>query len=312
MSTENETKKTRHWGTMFLGAIVAALFLIIIFSFQVKTTECAVVSTLGRLSTVDSPGWHWRWPYPIQSIHKFDNRVRCFEGSAGKLEETLTKNGQNIIIGSYVNYKINDPKAFYKQMVSVISAEGYLTDWLRSANKAIIGRYNFDQFVNTDPNKMMLDKMEIEIKELLEDKCKSRGMEIITVGINCIEVPKSNTKEVFNRMIAERKTVSSGFRSKGKREAQKIRTEADQEKMNILTEAQAQAKGIRAEGDAEAAKYYAKFKENPELAIFLRKLDSLKKVMGKKTTLILDTDSAPFDILKMGSEKLDSNKKTGK
>ena len=51
----------------------------------------------------------------------------------------------------------------------------------------------------------------------------------------------------------------------------------------------------------EAAKYYAVFQQDPALAIFLRKLESMKRLMGNRTTLILDTNYAPFDILKYGT-----------
>jgi membrane protease subunit HflC len=309
MSAEKENKTTRHWGTIFLGVVVAIIFLTIIFSFQLKTTECAVVSTLGRLSRVEEAGWHWRWPYPIQSIHKFDNRVRCFEGIYGKLEETLTRNGQNIILGTYVNYRISDPEEFYKKMLTVANAESQLSDWMRSANKMVAGQYDFEQFVNTDPKLIKLGEMEKKIKAILQKTSAPCGMEIMSVGINYTNIPESNSKEVFARMISERETISKGYRSQGKKEAQDIRTEADKKRMDIIADARAQATRIRAEGDAEAAKFYAKFQENPDLAVFLRKLDSLKRVIGGRTTLILDTDSAPFDLLKMGSEKLDTPKK---
>lgn len=49
----------------------------------------------------------------------------------------------------------------------------------------------------------------------------------------------------------------------------------------------------------------AVFAENPELAVFLRKLDSMKRLMGSRTTLVLDTNSAPFDILKFGGSALE-------
>ena len=46
-----------------------------------------------------------------------------------------------------------------------------------------------------------------------------------------------------------------------------------------------------------AAKYYSVFKENPELAFFLRKLDSLNRMNSGKLTLILKTDASPFDVM---------------
>ena len=65
----------------------------------------------------------------------------------------------------------------------------------------------------------------------------------------------------------------------------------------MITQAQAKAKALMAEGDAEAASYYAVFTKEPELATFLRKLQAMKKILSSKSTLILSTESAPFDVL---------------
>ena len=62
---------------------------------------------------------------------------------------------------------------------------------------------------------------------------------------------------------------------------------------------EAKAKELMAAGDAKAAEFYSVFNKNPELAAFLRKLDSLKRILGTKTTLILDTEATPFDIFKI-------------
>jgi membrane protease subunit HflC len=105
-------------------------------------------------------------------------------------------------------------------------------------------------------------------------------------------------------MISERQRAAQKFLSEGDAQANDIRIKADGEVRKMLADSEAQAKEIRAQGDAKAAQYYGTFKKNPELAIFLRKLQSLQKVMKSKTTLILDTDSAPFDIMKMNADQL--------
>ena len=63
-----------------------------------------------------------------------------------------------------------------------------------------------------------------------------------------------------------------------------------------------------AEGDAEAAAHYAVFTKEPELAMFLRKLQSMKKILSSKSTLILSTESAPFDVLNGTSASFASDK----
>ncbi|MPN22082.1 Modulator of FtsH protease HflC [bioreactor metagenome] len=105
-------------------------------------------------------------------------------------------------------------------------------------------------------------------------------------------------------MIDDRKLVADSYLAEGTRRASEIRINADQEKAITLAKAEAEARGIRAQGDAEAATYYAVFQKNPDLAEFLRKLDSLRLIMRNQTTLVLDTNVAPFDLLKPGSEVL--------
>jgi membrane protease subunit HflC len=313
MTAENSTKIVRHWPTMLLGIIVAFVFLIIVFSFQVQEKDTAVVTTFGKIENKTyGPGLHFRWPYPIQVVFKFDHRDRSFSGNTGKLEETLTADGQNVIVGIFVNYNISNAKAFYKSLVNIETAEDQLNSWMRSAKDETIGRYSFNQLINVNPKKMKLGIIEQEILNKLKKQADPYGLSIKSVGIMSLNVPKSISEKVFDRMIQERKVVSEKFRAEGQKEAEKIRIETDSKKRIVLAEAEAKAKEIRAQGDADAAKYYAVFKKSPDLAAFLRKLDSLRKIMKSKTTLILDTDSAPFDILKLDADKLKKKVSTGK
>ena len=294
----------KHWPTMLLGLVVAAILLVAVFSYQLNQTESAVVTTFGRPTEVTEPGLHFRWPFPFQRIYRFDHRIRCFEGGAGKLEETMTADGQNILVGIYVNFRIQDVKQFFITLENMTKAEDQLNSWMRGYKNAAFGRYKFSQVVNTDPKLMKLNEIQEEIKKNLVQISKPYGLEIVSVGITTINVPKAISEKVFDRMIQERQRAAAQFLAQGNSRAEKIRIDADREKAITLANAEAQAKEIRAQGDAEAAKYYAVFKENPELAEFLRKLDSLRQIMKGRTTLVLDTNVAPFDLFKPGAEVL--------
>ena len=294
----------KHWPTMLLGLVVAAILLVAVFSYQLNQTESAVVTTFGRPTEVTEPGLHFRWPFPFQRIYRFDHRIRCFEGGAGKLEETMTADGQNILVGIYVNFRIKDVKQFFVTLENMTKAEDQLNSWMRGYKNAAFGRYKFSQVVNTDPKLMKLTEIQNQIKENLVKISEPYGLEIVSVGINTSNVPKAISEKVFDRMIQERQRAAAQFLAQGNSRAEKIRIDADREKAITLANAEAQAKEIRAQGDAEAAKYYAVFKENPELAEFLRKLDSLRQIMKGRTTLVLDTNVAPFDLFKPGAEVL--------
>ena len=294
----------KHWPTILLGVIVAAILLVAVFSFQLNQTESAVVTTFGRPTQVTEPGLHFRWPFPFQRIYRFDHRIRCFEGGSGKLEETMTADGQNILVGIYVNYRVSNALDFFKSMENITKAEAELNSWMRGFKNAAFGQYRFNQVINVDPKQMKLNEIQNKIRTDLAKRAAEFGMEVVSVGINTINVPKSISEKVFERMIQERQRAAAERLAEGEREAKNIRIKADSQKAILLADAEAEAKEIRAKGDAEAAQYYAVFKQNPELAEFLRKLDSLRSVMKSRTTLVLDTDVAPFNLFKPGAEVL--------
>ena len=304
MTTKN--KFFTHWPTLLLGFIVAAFFLVTIFSFQIAETETAIITTLGTPSEKPvKPGLHLRWPYPIQKVYRFDNRFRCFSGTVAKDgQETSTRDNQNIIVSVFVNYRIVDAKKFYSSLVTIRKGEAQLNNWMRGITLEVFGRYKFSQLVNVNPKKMRLTEIQDKILKELSEEARPSGLEIRFVGIKSLNIPESISKSVFNRMIQERKVEAERFLAEGRSEAQGIITAVNSSRDKKLAEATAKAKEIRAQGDADAAKYYASYKKSPELAAFLRKLDSLRTIMKSKTTLILDTNSAPFDVFKMDAEKL--------
>ena len=66
----------------------------------------------------------------------------------------------------------------------------------------------------------------------------------------------------------------------------------------MRSEAQRQAEVIRGEADAEATRIYADvFGGDPEFYAFFRTLESYRKTLGARTTLMLASDSEYFRLL---------------
>ena len=99
-------------------------------------------------------------------------------------------------------------------------------------------------------------------------------------------------------MSADRKQIADATRVQGKAEATKIRSDAEKKRTALLATAEAQAKAIMGQGDAEAAKYYKLLEEDPEFAMFLRDIESLKKILKEKSTVVLNAQTQPLDLLK--------------
>ena len=292
----------KHWPTMLLGLIVAVVLLTAVFSFQLNQTEVAVVTTFGRPAVVENPGLHFRWPFPFQKVYRFDKRIRCFEGSSGKLEETATRDGHNILAGIYVDYRIGNPEVFFKQLKDIPNAEEVLNNLMRSEKNSAFGLYNFNQIVNTDPAKLKLNEIQTQIKNNLISQTGKFGIDIVGVGINSLGVPKTITEKVFDRMVAERKQFADKSIAEGKSKAREIRIQADRDRTIAIAEAEAAAQRIRAEGDAKAAESYKTFSKDPELAEFLRKLEALRTILKGRTTVVFDTNVPPFDLLNAANQ----------
>ena len=84
----------------------------------------------------------------------------------------------------------------------------------------------------------------------------------------------------------------------GNAQANKIASDADAKKTELLAAAKARAKAIKGKGDAEAAKYYKMLQKNPQLAMFLRDIEALKKTLENRSTIVISGDSEPFKLLR--------------
>lgn len=282
---------------LLAGAAVAALFVLLQVLFILREGEVAVVTTFGKPErSLTEAGPYFRWPWPVQRVYRFDARVRCMEGV---LQETMTRDGKNILVSLYAGWRIQDPRLFLERVGGVQQAESNLDGLLRSYKNAVIGRYSFANLVNVDPTAIRFEEIEAGILDAARPEALSRyGIELAFAGIRKLELPEAITAKVFDRMRAERNEIAERYRSEGEAEAIRIRAEADRRRDELLAQADADAKRIRAEGDAEAAAFYKVFEKDPQLAIFLRKLEAMENTLKEKSTVVLSTDTAPFDLLR--------------
>jgi len=284
--------------TLIIGAVLVLIFALLLFVFQVRQSEVAIVTTFGKPTArpYDQPGAYFKWPAPIQNVYKFDQRIQNFED---KFSQTLTADNNNLIVTIYTGWKISDARSFYpKFQGSVPAAQRILEGMLRSAQNAVIGRHNLSDFVNADPKELKFDAIESEIKQYVQSELSTNdyGISLEFLGFKKIELPDSVTQTVFDRMKNERQKLIARTENEGKAEAQIIESAADRQAADTINNAHAAAIRIQGEGEAEAAKVLPVFQRNPELATYLLRIDALKQSLNQRTTLIFDERTPPFDL----------------
>ena len=190
--------------TIFIVLIVLTLSLYLI-SFQVRETESCMVTTFGDPTRqITEPGWFFKWPFPIQQVHKFDSRMRVF---TPEVDETQTAGGHPIIVNTYVVWRISEPLKFYNSVQTVKNAENeLLRTGIRNTQNNVIGLHDFSEFVNSDQEKIRIKQIEEEMLAQLQQAVDDAdyGIEIKTLGIKQLKVNEDVSKSVFARMKTDR------------------------------------------------------------------------------------------------------------
>lgn len=286
--------------TIIVAAVLLVIFVLLLFTFQVRQSEVVVVSRfLEPNRTQDQPGLYLKLPWPIESINRFDQRVQMFED---QFNETYLADHSILLTSVYVGWKISDAKAFFPKFPggSALAARNTLQTIIGNAKTSAMASHNLSDLVNSDPTKLKFDEIEQQIRSSVEAQLVQNkyGISIEFLGIKRVGLPESVTQSVFDRMKAERTKYITEAQSQGDAQATKLRSAAERQAADLIADATGDATRIQGAGEAEAAKMLGVFQENPDLAVFQLELDAVKSSTSQKTTLILDETKPPFDIFR--------------
>src|SRR5436190_7367087 len=292
----------RNFFSISVGALLIFIVLLLLFVFQVRKSEIVVVTTFGKPTRdVGIPGPHLRLPWPIENVHRFDQRVQNFED---RFTEGLTADSFNLLTTVYVGWKITDPKAFFPKFAGssepIAEAEKTLDRMLGNAKAAVVGKHPLADFLSPVSEGNKFRDIEKEILGIIQSQVQANnyGLEIVFLGVKKLGLPENVTQQVFDRMQSERKVLAERSQSEGEAEAQKIHSEADRKAQELLANAESEATRIRGIGEAEAAKSLSVFQQNPELANFIFRLSALEGSLKERSTLIFDQRTPPFDLFR--------------
>src|SRR5512137_2729111 len=151
--------------TLIIGLLLILIFGVLLFTFQVRTTEVAVVTTFGNPTRpITEPNLYFKWPWPIQKVWIFDRRKQNFED---RLTEGLTSDSFNLLTSVYVGWKVSDPTAFFPRFAGgadpIAAAETLLDQWVGNAKTAIVGKHPLSDFISTSDNGAAFLAIENEI-----------------------------------------------------------------------------------------------------------------------------------------------------
>ncbi|MCX7085186.1 MAG: protease modulator HflC [Methylococcales bacterium] len=272
---------------------LAGIVLVAVMSvFTVGQNEKVIKFRLGEIVKNDyAPGLHFKIPF-INNVKKFDGRIQTMDA---KPERFLTAEKKNVIVDSFVKWRIGNVSTFYTTVAGDIDQANLRLDQIiKDAFRSEFSKRNIKQLIFTDRS---------AIREILTNNSKAvaaeLGMEIVDVQVMRIDLPPEVSSSVFRRMEAERERVAREFRSQGAEAAERIRADADRQRVVTLANAFRDAEKLRGEGDATSAEIYANaFGADTEFFTFYRSLNAYKKSFSSSSMMVLDPSSDFFKYFK--------------
>ena len=288
-----------------LGAVlVTALVVLAMSMFTVDQRQFAVVFQLGEdKRAISEPGLYFKVPM-VQNVRYFEKRIITLDNA--EPERFITSEKKNVLVDSYIKWRIVDPKLYY---ISVSGDESRAKTRLNQTVNAGL-REEFGKRTVHDVVSGERDKIMEQMREKADSDARKIGVQIVDVRVKRVELPTEVSDAVYRRMEAERKRVANELRSEGSAEAEKIRADADRQREIIIAEAYRDAQKIKGEGDAKATSTYAQaFGQNTEFYAFYRSLEAYRgSFRNKGDILVVEPNSEFFKYMKSTGRGNDKGK----
>src|SRR2546421_729535 len=216
-----------------LAALVVLAFVLRLSLFTVDRAEYAYVTRFGRhVATYDGAkddeaGLHVKWPWPVESVQRIDQRLQSFDLPGAEL---MTRDAQGstidktLTIDAYVCWRIADANGVDQFIRSVGTPEGaraILGQRINSELGAAVGAMELEDLISVKPaaphddgtpqrwvdlkrdqlRKRLLDAGTPSLREMARSEY---GIEMIDVRLRRINHSGVVRQAIFDRITSER------------------------------------------------------------------------------------------------------------
>jgi len=136
-----------------LTILIAAIILITSSTFIVDEREVAIKFRLGEIvRSYDVPGLYLMIPF-INNVKKYDSRLLTMDS---KPEQFLTSEKKNVIVDSFVKWRITSPENFYRaskgdERIGI----NRLSQIINDLTKSEFSKRTINEVVSGDRDKLM-------------------------------------------------------------------------------------------------------------------------------------------------------------
>jgi membrane protease subunit HflC len=300
---------------------VLALVGVRLCLFTVDRTEYVYLTQFGRhVATYDGAdsadaGLHWKWPAPIQTVHRLDRRLQAFDLPGAELPTRDVKSqtiDKMLTLDAYVCWRIADRDGvdrFLRTVGTPEQAQAILTQHVSSELGAAISQMELDDLISTEEGRV--DRQREVLRQRLLRACSSAadalgnraareyGIEVVDIRLRRTNHPPEVREAIFARIRSERDRRVADYSSAGQKQAAEITSKTGKEVADLMADAKAEERRIMGEADTRADRIRnAAHGKDVEFYTFLKTLETYKSILGdNKTMLLLSTHREMFRLM---------------
>lgn len=279
-------------GFIGIAAILVVLLAFWLFSgfYTVDARQKGLVLQFGAYEETTSPGLHWHWPSPIETVEILDvdqNR------SANDRSTMLTKDENIVDVEVSVQYKIDDPVAYafnvYQADNQRDQAQGTLFQVMRSSIREIVGRNSMDFVLKEGRAQVAVETQDL-IQSILNKY--NTGLRIIKVNLTYAEAPEA-VRDAFDDANRAREDANR-FINEADTYAKKVVPAARGKAARLVEEANAYSQEVMAKAEGDASRFTQlvnEYKKSPEVTRERLYLETMESVMEGTRKVIIDSDN---------------------
>ena len=272
-----------------LSVFIPILLVLVFSAYTVDQRQAAIRFRLGEVVAIQTaPGLYFKVPF-VDNVKLYDTRIQTLDTKDAERIQTKEKN--NVLVDSFVKYRIIDVQQFFVSTRGDLNAAEVRL--AQSVNNDL--RDEFSQRTLAEVISGQREKIMENLRIKSDKDARAIGIEVLDVRLKRVDLVPEISADVYRRMDSERKRAANELRSTGSGEAEKIRADAERQREIILAEAYRDAQKIKGEGDATSARVYAQaFTKNPEFYSFYRSMEAYRNSFRNKSDVMVLEPSSDF------------------
>ncbi|MDA0208437.1 MAG: slipin family protein [bacterium] len=188
---------------LFFGATV---FIVLISIRQINEYQRGVKFTLGKYTSIMSPGWRLVIPV-FQSYQKVDIRVKAVDVPD---QEAITKDNISARTNAVIYYKVTDAK---KAVIEVQNFQHAVSQLAQTTMRNVVGELELDELLTNR------DQASKKIKDIVDSLTDPWGISIDNVELKDITLPEEMKRTIAKQAEAERERRAVVIKAEGEVQA---------------------------------------------------------------------------------------------